>query len=311
MTDNKGPLKLEMSSQGWKQFLTARKEMLDAYDKAKIQSKAHKVQTYHGRVAEAEFRKWLINFLPKKYGVTSGYIISQGVSDLTKAPHFDVIIYEHLESPVLWVENNPDSSNQGQSLAIPAEYVKGVIEVKSAFKKKNVDDAIKHLGELRTLMSNVDAPTERYKMYLPKDFFCTTVFFELRKEDENDKEALNSMVNGSDLRNFFGGLILRGEGKTKEACGKVDLLESETEMKTSFGPSGRTLLNGWAQSDGRKITDNLYFGSMLIFTEPSFAQFAFDIIALLKGTYQVGRLSSFYAFGTSELEEQIKNENKA
>ncbi len=87
------PLKVQIASQGWKQFLTAKKEMLDSYDQARTHSKAHKVETYHGRVAEAEFRKWLTNFLPKKYGVTSGYIISQGISDVQRAPHFDVIIF--------------------------------------------------------------------------------------------------------------------------------------------------------------------------------------------------------------------------
>jgi len=310
MEENKGQLKIEMPSQGWKQFLTARKEMLDTYDKAKTHSKAHKVETYHGKVAEAEFRKWLINFLPKKYGVTSGYIISQGVSDLTKAPHFDVIIYDHLESPILWVENNPDSSNQGKSLAIPAEYVKAVLEIKSAFKNSTVKDAFNHLNELSPLMSSVDSTNERYKMYFPKDFFCGTVFFELRKEDENDKEALFSMLNCINLRNFFGGLILRGDGKIKEACGKINILSSETEIKSSIKPPERTLLTGFAQSDSIKINDSLFFSSMLMFTEPAFAQFAFDIIALMSGKYEPGRLSSFYAFGTSEWESEWKSTKK-
>lgn len=166
-----GELKFEMPAQGWCQFLTARKNMLDSYDKARIQSRKHKVEAFHGKVAEAEFRKWLEHFLPKKYAVTSGYIISPGVSDNEKIPHFDVIIYEYLESPILWIEESPDMSSQGRSLAIPAEYVKGVIEVKSAFKKNTVKDAIEHLGELKKLMSGIDSINERYKIYLPKDFF--------------------------------------------------------------------------------------------------------------------------------------------
>lgn len=177
-----GNLKFEMPVQGWSQFLTARKEMLDSFDKARTQSRKHKVETYHGNVAEAEFRKWLQNFLPKKYAVTSGYIISPGISDKEKAPHFDVIIYEHLESPILWIEESPDMSTQGRSLAIPAEYVKGVIEVKSAFKKGTVLDAIEHLGELKKLMSDIDKPNERYKMYLPKDFFCGLAFLSYVKK---------------------------------------------------------------------------------------------------------------------------------
>jgi hypothetical protein len=135
-----GLLKFEMPAQGWSQFLAARKEMLDSFDKARIHSRKHKVETEHGNVGEAEFRNWLKNFLPKKYAVTSGYIISTGVSEKEKIPHFDVIIYEHLDAPVLWIEDNHDKSEQGRSLAIPAEYVKAVIEVKSAFKNKTVKD---------------------------------------------------------------------------------------------------------------------------------------------------------------------------
>ena len=93
------PLKIAFPSLGWKQFLTSRKEMLDAFDRAREKSKSHEVETYHGRVAEAEFRKWLTSFLPKKFGVSSGFIISPGLKDTEKAPHFDVIIYEQLESP--------------------------------------------------------------------------------------------------------------------------------------------------------------------------------------------------------------------
>ena len=52
--------------------------MLDAYDKAREQARIHEVETYHGKVAEAEFRKWLAGFLPKRYAVTSGYIVSPG-----------------------------------------------------------------------------------------------------------------------------------------------------------------------------------------------------------------------------------------
>jgi len=52
-------LKIEFPAQGWKQFLTSRKEILDAFDRAKQKAKAHEVETFHGKVAEAELRKWL------------------------------------------------------------------------------------------------------------------------------------------------------------------------------------------------------------------------------------------------------------
>jgi hypothetical protein len=123
------PIVIALRNQGWRQFHTARKEMLDAYDNAKQKAKIHEIEVYQGKVAEAEFRKWLTNFLPKRFGVTPGYIVSQRRKSDQKTPHFDVIIYDALNSPVLWVEDNFDASSPGQSRAIPAEHVLGVLEV--------------------------------------------------------------------------------------------------------------------------------------------------------------------------------------
>src|SRR4051812_19125465 len=94
--------------------------------------------------------------LPKRYGVTSGYIISQGLWGNVKAPHFDVIIYDLLNAPVLWVEDHPDTSAAGRSMAIPAEHVLGVIEVKSALAPTSMKQAVEHLRDLAPLMKGVD-----------------------------------------------------------------------------------------------------------------------------------------------------------
>jgi hypothetical protein len=62
---------------------------------------------------EALFRDWLEQFLPAKYGVTSGYIIQQkdAVKPRSalkgKLRHYDVIIYNKLDSSVLWTEMSP------------------------------------------------------------------------------------------------------------------------------------------------------------------------------------------------------------
>ena len=99
----------------WEQMLGQRQEMLDAFDAAKRKTKAHIVKTHHGRVAEAVFREWLAGFLPKRFAVTSGFIVSQGQRGETTFPHYDVIIYDQLEAPVLWVDDNPDASSSGTS----------------------------------------------------------------------------------------------------------------------------------------------------------------------------------------------------
>lgn len=292
----KGNLKFGLPVQGWKQFLASRKVMLDNFDKAKIYSKGHKVETSHGNDAEAEFRKWLSNFLPKRYAVTSGYIISSGIQDKERFPHFDVIIYDYLNSPILWIEDSPDKSKQGASMAIPAEYVKGVIEVKSAFNNTSVNKGIKHLSELKNLMSGFDSPEEKYKKYLPKDFFCCLAFFELRENDKNDTKVLTSLFKGYSLRNFLGCAILRGEGHKKEATGQTFLRFYNT-ISDSLFKNNNSLLNGLSFSKYVKLSNNSYATLVLIWAEHHFSGFAFEIVALLNGTYEYGKLSSLHALG--------------
>jgi len=299
MPDEK--LKVEIPSQGWKQFLTGRQEILAVYDRAREQARMHEVETYHGNVAEAAFRKWLSGFLPKRYAVTSGYIVSPGLRSKDKTPHFDVIIYDHLESPVLWIEDNPDSSEQGRSLAIPVEYVRSVLEVKSAFSTKVVKDSIEHLSDLCPLMKSVDEPSERYKLHLPPTFCCGVVFVELRTPDASSHSALRTMVNGMSLRNFFGGIVLRGEGHTAPVTGRIALTQSEAA--TDMGLDGKPAhLLEWGMTKTVELADKVHIGAMISWAEYNFAQFAFDLLAMIQGNYQPGRFSSFYGVGSGYLE---------
>jgi hypothetical protein len=295
--NDQSPLKMQIPNQGWKQFLTARDEMLAAYDKAKILSSKRAVQTAHGIVAEAEFRKWLNNFLPKRYGVTAGYIISQGMPNSEHMVHYDVIIYDQLESPVLWVDENPDTSPAGRSLAIPVEYVRGVIEVKSAFKKPTVEMAVQQLGKLKPLMAFTEPSNHPFKLYLPMGFFCATVFFELRKEDEMDFAALDALMEASKLRGFYGGYILRANTLDKYYSGKLSLIRESEDSK----PWNKSLFF-WSTSKSVKVGEKMFLKAQLHHSETHFSEFAFDIIALLKGSYHPNVLSSLYGMGTTDLE---------
>jgi hypothetical protein len=299
-------LKRQFPSQGWKQILTARKEMLDAYDRAREQARSHELETFHGNVAEAECREWLGGFLPKRYGVTSGYVVSPGLSSGDKTPHSDVIIYDQLESPILWVEDSPDSSPQGRSLAIPVEYVRAVLEVKSSFAKKTVQDSVDHLRDLRPLLRHVDGPTERYKLYLPRTFCCGCVFFELRQAEARKRDALSALLGAIDLRGFFGGVILRGEGHELEQTGRLSLMQSKTPIEHPVHPV-ETLLHGAAYTDTVAFADDVHIGSMLMWSEFGFAQFAFDLIAMIQGTYDPGRLSSFYGIGSTAADRKKRS----
>jgi hypothetical protein len=78
--------KLAFPTLGWRQVLTAREKMLHEYDRARAHSRAHEVETYHGVAGEASVREWLADFLPKRYGVTAGYVISPSLDSDEKAP---------------------------------------------------------------------------------------------------------------------------------------------------------------------------------------------------------------------------------
>lgn len=114
------------------------------------------------------------------------------------------------------------------------------------------------------------------------------------------------MIKGIELRGFMGGVILRGEGHSKQLTGKIDLLKSETEMRSMISKPEHSLLKEFADADSVKISDNLHSGAMLIWNEPNFSQYSFDLVALINGTFQVGRLSSFNGFGTTEWAEARK-----
>lgn len=285
------------SIQGWKQFLTARQEMLSAFDSAREKSKAHEVQVQHGRTAEAEFRKWLSSFLPGKYAVTSGYTVSQGTNASKKLSHFDVIIYDRLESPVLWIEGTSDQSSQGRSLAVPAEHVQCVIEVKSRFNASSIKDAVEHLSELSPLLEAIDEPSERYKKYLPANFQCSILCYELVESDIYSEATFQHLLLGAYMRGFTGATILRAEGKALPATGRVRLLSSKTAIEGSLGRSKQSMLASPLATS--MPIGNLHVSALLTWAEPYFSEFAFDLLAMLNGTYRAGFLSSFHGFGSS------------
>lgn len=103
-----------------------------------------------------------------------------------KLYHYDVIIYNKLESPILWTEPNHTHDNLGKVHAIPSEFVNHVIEVKSTFNAKNIKDGLKKLCEL-----------DDFKSYLPAHFKTSLIFIEM----------LNGVINKPTiLKNFMSNL---------------------------------------------------------------------------------------------------------
>jgi uncharacterized protein YbbC (DUF1343 family) len=83
---------------GWQEFLRQKKDILSSYDSAKESNLNRPMQIEHGNVGEASFRRWLGDYLPKKYGVTSGFIIPDTRQTKYTIRHYDVIIYDILNS---------------------------------------------------------------------------------------------------------------------------------------------------------------------------------------------------------------------
>ncbi|MCG7533178.1 hypothetical protein MHM98_17760 [Psychrobium sp. MM17-31] len=184
---------------GWEEFSTNRLEILQKFNQAKIKGRSKKVKVEHGNVAEASIREWLESYLPKKYSVTSGYIIPDFVeiNDPYNLGHFDVIIYDSFESPILWVDENSDKSDQGKSRAIPAQYVICVLEIKSSFKPNTSKDVIDKLHELTPM-----------KKFLPKNFSCGAIFIELDENNINKAASLEKLNVDTLPHGFFGGLVM-------------------------------------------------------------------------------------------------------
>jgi hypothetical protein len=183
---------------GWKQFLQNRRDILCEVDKLLEQTSSRPIKTAHGEAGEAKIREWLSEFLPKKYAVTSGYIIPSVYDDQGTQYHFDVIVYDALESPILWVEGNKDQSTQGKSKAIPAKFVKAVYEVKARITLKSTRDAIEKLRQLKA-----------FEDHLGANFNCAAIFIDLNEQDINRQSIISTLLKGADIRGFWGGAILR------------------------------------------------------------------------------------------------------
>src|SRR5690606_687581 len=69
-----------------------RAKLLSEFDVARAQTDDDSVKTEHGVSAEALFRSFLAQFLPKKFGVTKGYIITPELAYAGPLEEWDVII---------------------------------------------------------------------------------------------------------------------------------------------------------------------------------------------------------------------------
>lgn len=184
---------------GWREFATNRRDLLRQFDSAREKAASRPVKTEHGNVGEAALRGWLESFLPAKYAVTSGFIIPDFIQPQDyKLYHYDVIIFDRLNAPVLWVDESGDNSDQGKSRALPARYVRSVFEVKAAFGASSAREALVKLAQLNKL-----AP------HLPSDFSSFLVFFELPDDLVPRGDMLRHLLPSGPIFGLRSGLIFR------------------------------------------------------------------------------------------------------
>ncbi len=294
--------KKNLIQSGWSQFSTQKAKMVSDFRIFKDMSDNRPTETDKGRYAEALFRDWLERFLPAKYGVTSGYIIQQmdAVKPRSalkgKLRHYDVIIYNRLDSPILWTEMSPDHSLSGRIRAIPAEYVHAVLEVKSTFNAKNIADAFQKLNELAQLLEIEDI-NQPYKQFIPANCYIGMIFFDLPKKEQNRLELLNKLMPARFLRGLFGGIILSAEGLDERKTGQFRYLSvSGSPLPPLAKIKGRTLVSveGDIWSDSIETSPGEYTVCMFNWAVQNFALFAFDLISVMNGTYRPDRVSSWH-----------------
>jgi hypothetical protein len=282
-------------AQGWEQFLASKHDMLYRFELAQRYSRSHRVRTWQGTTAEAVFREWLSQFLPKRFGVSAGRIISQGKTQADLTPHYDVVIYDQVEASVLWIESNPDRSHQGRTLAVPAEYVHGVLEVKATLTAATAAAALRKLEELRLLTDESDPAGALYPQYLPANSILGMVFFQMKRSVQFDRSLLNRFLPRTHLNRYYGALILGDEGLDPDETGMVRLGCSDAPTTSTVGRHAESLLTGMPVSDSVFYPDSGYHACYIDWSKANFAHVAFDLVAAMKGRFRHGYASSLHA----------------
>src|SRR5260221_2005889 len=176
---------------GVEAFLAERKGLLDAYDQAKAKTADESVRADHGNAAEKLFRDWLTSFLPKRFGVTKGYIITTNLNYDGPIEEWDILIYDALEAPVLFYKD--PKGGEDPRRAIPVEYVRGVLEVKATLTPAWAKKVEVKLSKLQPFLGTNTSPL--YKEFLCEPFISAAVFFETKVKNLKEyRRALDNLT---------------------------------------------------------------------------------------------------------------------
>jgi len=108
---------------------------------------------------EESLRQLLTCFLPRKIAVAKGKIIN---STGAMSKHIDVIVYDALNCPTLFTDEN-------RNQILPIEGVFGVIEVKTTLTSSTLSDAFENLLSVYKLQSRQNCSTNELVTYCPPE----------------------------------------------------------------------------------------------------------------------------------------------
>ena len=260
---------------GLRPFLAQRQRLLAEFDSLTMEGLDDAMETAHGLGAEAVYRDWLEGFLPKRFAVTKGYIITpneQGNPDLQE---WDVLIYDQLASPVLFTRSFDGTKRR----AIPVEYVRHVMEVKARVTPAAAKKVASKLEKLRPILG-FDEPDTTFRKHLSRSFTCSCVFFDIGKTTKDEyKQALDNLLPLIDPQiPFSNGLILRS-AKNPEWGGVLSRLFCEPgQDETFFNYTSPT--SSWLDAEnGQKWA----IGCSMSVGPNAFQEFHFNLIRSLEG----------------------------
>ena len=275
-------------------FLAQRDYLLAQYDKAKRDTADDPVKTAHGVAAERYFRVWLERFLPKRFGVCKGYIITCNPEYSGPLEEWDILIYDVLESPVLYIRAEDGGT---EKRAIPVEHVRAVIEAKATFNPASAKQVADKLLRLDAFMGS-NASTPDYPMCLCEPFVCAAVFFEskgnTRSEFRSSLDNLSAVLQRFPQPPFLG-LILRAA----EEAGCPCCIQQAQDKASAFSDMDLRVSSPFPAPWQLKRSDRTHVGLWCpAFHSAEFSKFVFDLLQHVKGRYDPTKVSSLYGIAT-------------
>lgn len=270
-----------------------RQGMLDEYYKAKDQNQDDPCRTSHGNAAETIFRCWISRFLPKRFGIAKGYIVSPRIDYEMPADEWDVIIYDALESPILYYRNEAGE----EKLGLPVESILAVIEVKASLSEKSSAETRNKLRKLSALTASPEHTPESH--FLRKSFFCQSVFFETKVDTlAQYRKSLQNLIElcGNEPLRYLGGTVLYSEklpGENTEYSGYImlgrDLYGGFNNDWLLNEVEGAQILVPAIQIGDIPAISSEQTMSMSIMWDPNgFYHYLWELVYLLKGGEEAG-----------------------